>query len=322
MSPQDVLAVHKHLPTDPERLKKYATIASVCVAITLIFAKLAAWLATGSVALLTSLVDSTIDLLASVVTMLGVTKALRPPDHDHRFGHGKAEPLAALAQAAFIIGSSVLLGYEALGRFFHQTLVENISIGYVVMIFAIILTLVLVQFQTYVTKRTNSIAIAADRMHYYGDAAINIAVIAAFILQELTGLYWVDPAFALGIAFAMIYSASRVGREALNILMDKELPLSDREKITAAALSCEGVLGLHDLRTRTDSGRAFIEFHLELPQNMTLLHAHAVTECVISRLKTDYADASITIRQDPVGIKEARLDEQIVQNEVKSAQEN
>lgn len=294
-----------------DKLKRFATLASVTVAVTLIGAKLVAWLLTGSVALLTSLVDSTIDLLSSLVTMFGVSSAMKPPDLDHRYGHGKAEPLAALAQAAFIIGSSVLLGYEAIGRFYKSQPVNNLDAGYIVMGVAIVMTLALVSFQSYVVRRTQSMAIVADRMHYVGDVAINIAVVAAFILQQWTGLTWVDPVFALGIALVMSGNAVNIGRDALNVLMDRELPESQRDRITMIARSCSGVLGTHDLRTRSDSGCAFIDLHLELPQDMTIAAAHRVTEEVVTRIREHFPDASVMVRQDPVGIVEPRLDEQI-----------
>jgi ferrous-iron efflux pump FieF len=157
-----------------EKLRRRATYASAGVAVILIAAKLVAYLMTNSIAVLSSLLDSTIDLMAAGVTVFGVASALRPPDHDHRFGHGKAEPLAVLAQAAFIIGSSVLLGYTALNRFYHPGPIQNENLGYGVMVLAILLTGALVQFQYYVVRRTSSVAISADRLHYVGDLIITL----------------------------------------------------------------------------------------------------------------------------------------------------
>src|SRR5262249_54814786 len=156
----------------------------------LIMAKLFAYFMTNSVAMLSSLLDSTIDLMSSIVTVYGVASALQPPDREHRYGHGKAEPLAALAQAAFIVGSSVLLAYEALHRIFHPQQLENETLGYLVMAVAIVMTAGLVAFQRHVVKRTSSMAINADRIHYIGDLIINLAVVFAFLLTRYFGQTW------------------------------------------------------------------------------------------------------------------------------------
>jgi len=261
--------------------------------------------------MLSSLLDSTIDLIAALVTVYGVASALRPPDREHRFGHGKAEPLAALAQAAFIVGSSVLLGYEALSRFYHPHDVENESFGYAVMAVAIVLSVGLVWFQHRVVHRTGSMAIGADRLHYVGDIAINAAVVAAFMLHQWTGLNWFDPLFALLIAGALTFSAFHIAVHALKVLMDHELPDADREKIKMIARAQTAVRGIHDLRTRFDGERAFIEFHLELDENMTLKTAHKVSDAIMDNIRKEFPHADIFIHQDPEGLTEVRLDQKI-----------
>lgn len=297
-----------------DRLRRVTTYASMAVAIILIGAKLVAYFMTDSVVMLSSLLDSTIDLLASGVTAFGVASALRPPDRDHRYGHGKAEPLAALTQAAFIIGSSSLLAYEALGRIYSPHEIQNEGIGYLVMIFAIVLTAILLLFQRYVIRRTKSVAINADHIHYVGDLVINIAVIVAFGLYHLTGYAWFDPVFAIMVAVGLSYSAYNIAQEALNVLMDRELPDSDREKIKNIVRAQTDVRGLHDLRTRTDGERQFIEFHLELDASMTLKAAHKIDEAIMLALSKEYPNADILIHQDPDGIHEERLDTKIAQN--------
>ncbi len=294
-----------------DRLRRLATYASVSVATVLIIAKLVAYFFTDSVAILSSLLDSTVDLIASAITVFGVASALRPPDHDHRFGHGKAEPLAALAQAAFIVGSSVLLLYEAASRLYHPHPLENEGFGYVVMMLAVILSVALVGFQNFVIRRTGSIAIGADKMHYIGDVAVNIAVMAAFILYERTEIAWIDPAFAILIAGGLSYSAFRIAVQALNVLMDRELPDEAREKIKLIVRAQSAVRGIHDLRTRTDGERVFIEFHLELDEHMTLKAAHKIADTIMENLRTVFPQADIMIHQDPAGLQELRLDEQI-----------
>lgn len=300
-----------------DRLRRLATYASIGVSIVLIAAKLVAYFMTDSVTMLSSLLDSTIDLLSSGVTAFGVASAMQPPDRDHRYGHGKAEPLAALTQAAFIIGSSCLLAYEALSRFYHAHDIQNENIGYGVMALAIVMTVLLLALQRYVVRRTSSMAIGADHIHYWGDLLINIAVVVAFALHQITGLNWFDPVFAIGIAIGLSYSAYNIAQDALNVLMDRELPDSEREKIKAIVRTQPMVRGLHDLRTRTDGERQFIEFHLELDGNMTLKAAHSIDEAIMEALAKDYPNADILIHQDPAGIEEERRDTKIAQTAAK-----
>jgi ferrous-iron efflux pump FieF len=297
------------------RLRRFATYASISVAIVLTVAKLAAFFMTDSVAMLSSLLDSTIDLLASMVTAYGVASALRPPDHDHRFGHGKAEPLAALAQSAFITGSSVLLGYEALSRIYHPHEIQNETIGYIVMVGAIALTLGLIAFQHFVVHRTSSIAIHADRLHYLGDLLVNIAVIVAFSLHQWTGLIWLDPLFAILIACGLTVSAIRIARQALNVLMDKELPDEQREHIKTIVMSHAAVRGVHDMRTRSDSDRIFMELHVEMDPEISLKAAHEIAENITKSISEAIPNADVMIHQDPAGYEENRLDRRIAKLE-------
>jgi ferrous-iron efflux pump FieF len=299
------------------RLRRWATYASITVATILIAAKLTAYLLTDSVAMLSSLLDSTIDLLASLVTAFGVANALRPPDHEHRFGHAKAEPLAALAQAAFIVGSSVLLSYEAISRFYHPRAIDNETFGYATMALAIVTTVVLVRFQHHVTHHTSSIAIGADKIHYIGDLAVNLAVVAVFVLHQWTGADWPDPLFAIIIAGGLTISAVHIAIHALHVLMDHELSDGDREAITAIARAQPSVLGIHDLRTRTDGERIFIELHIEHDENMTLKKAAQACNALVRAIQQKYPNADVSVHQDPAGLVEERLDEQI---EARSAQ--
>jgi ferrous-iron efflux pump FieF len=296
-----------------QQLRHWATYASVSVATILIIGKLAAYLLTGSIAILTSLVDSTVDLLASLVTMLGVASAMKPPDRNHRFGHGKAEALAALAQAAFIVGSCVILGYEAISRFYKPQPVENTIFGYWVTALAIVLTLLLLAFQRYVVRRTGSMAIEADRMHYVGDLLVNVVVIITLVLQDVLQIHWLDPLFALGIAVVLSGSAWRVARNALNVLMDRELSDQDREKILAVVRQHPRVTGIHDLRTRSDGERAFVNFHLELDGATSLSVAFAITTEIRAMIQQHFAEADVMIHLDPAGLEEMRGDTLIEQ---------
>jgi ferrous-iron efflux pump FieF len=294
-----------------DRLRRLATYASIGVASVLIIAKLIAFLTTGSVAVLSSLFDSVFDLVASVITAYGVARALRPPDYEHRYGHGKAEPLAALAQSIFIIGSSVLLVYEAAVRLFHPQAIVHEGVGYIVMGLAVVLTLVLVSFQHHVVHKTNSMAVGADRLHYIGDLAVNLAVVAAFLLHQVTGFNWFDPIFAFGIAAGLLASAVHILKQALFALMDAELPDSQRLLIHSIVMRQAGVLGVHDMRTRSDGDRIFIELHVEMDGHMTLRAAHDLAEKIVAALRAEIRNADVTIHQDPAGLIEERLDVQI-----------
>lgn len=297
--------------THPDRLRRYATYASVSVASILIAAKLAAYLTTESVSILSSLIDSSTDLMASIVTLLGVRHALRPPDAHHRYGHGKAEALAALSQAAFIGGSAVLLSVEAARRLFHPEPVTEGTVGIAVMILSIALTAGLLSFQRRVQIATGSVAIGADRLHYSGDLLMNGAVILAILLTGWTGIAAFDPLFGLGIAAFLLHGAKGVASDALNVLMDRELPEADRVRIAALVMEEPGARGLHDLRTRNAGTGSFIELHLELDGDLTLTAAHEVADRVELRLRAAFANAEVLVHQEPAGLVDERLDHRI-----------
>jgi len=278
-----------------------ATIASVATAATLIAAKTGAWLATDSVSLLSTLVDSLLDAAASLVTLLAVRHALRPADRDHRFGHGKMEPIASLGQAAFVSGSAVFLAIAAAQRFIDPRPVQAPSIGIAVMALSIAATLALVAYQRAVVRQTGSLAIRGDSIHYLGDVLANGAVIAGFVVWQHTGWTWIDPALAVCIAGYLLISASGIGRHALDMLMDRELSQTDRQRISEIVLSHPEVAGMHDLRTRASGPQRFIQLHLELDSAVTLGHAKAVADAVHHALQHRFPDADVIIHQDVAG---------------------
>ncbi|HEV7372798.1 cation diffusion facilitator family transporter [Arenibaculum sp.] len=293
---------------DHARLRRTATYASVAVACVLILSKFAAYLLTESVSLLASLIDSSMDLLGSVVILFGVRQALRPPDKGHRFGHGKAEPLAALAQAAFVTGSGVFLIYEAINRLFRPTQVQESWVGIAVMVFAMVLTLGLVAFQSHVVRRTGSLAVDADSLHYRGDLLMNLAVVASLLLTGATGWVYFDPLFAFAIAAFLMRGAWSIARGSLDVLMDRELPQTDREQIKHLVLAHRQTRGMHDLRTRNAGSSVFIELHLELDSHLTLAQAHDVTDEVERILLEAYPNAEVLVHQEPAGLEDERLD--------------
>jgi ferrous-iron efflux pump FieF len=297
--------------SDGERLRQRATYASVGVALTLIAVKLVAYLMTESVSILSSLIDSTTDLMASVVTLLAVRHALRPADSAHRYGHGKAEALAALAQAAFIGGSAAFLAIEAVRRVITPQPVTQSAVGIGVMVFSIVLTAALVTYQRHVVVRTGSVAIGADRLHYAGDLLMNSAVIAALLLTAWSGVGAIDPLFGLGIAAFLLKGAWGVARDALNVLMDRELPEEDRARITGLVAAHTGARGMHDLRTRSTGTGVFIELHLELDPAISVAQAHDITDAVECTLRGAFPNAEVIIHQEPAGLVDDRLDNRI-----------
>jgi ferrous-iron efflux pump FieF len=286
------------------RLMRFATYASVSVACLLIALKTGAWVATESIAMLSTLVDSLLDALASIVSLFAVRHALTPADQEHRFGHGKAEALAAMAQSAFIAGSSVLLLFQAGERFIRPRPLAAPETGIWVMVVSIVLTIGLVAFQLWVVRRTKSVAVAADSLHYKGDILVNIAVIAALVLGSWFGWLYADPIFGTVIAIYILYNAWLIVREALDMLMDRELPDDERQRIRDIALAHEEVESLHDMRTRRSGPTSFIQFHLVMKAELTLLKAHEVSDAVELDLRRTFPDAEILIHQDPTGIDE------------------
>lgn len=289
-----------------ERLKRRAAIASVSVAAVLIIGKAVAWLATGSVSMLSTLIDSLLDMAASVLNLFAIRQATQPADKEHRFGHGKAEPLAGLAQAAFIGGSAVFLLVHAGERLVDPAPVVNTMAGYGVMAVSIALTLALVTFQRSVVRKTGSLAISADSLHYRADLLTNLSVIAALIMSTQLGLPWADPIIALGIAAYILYSAWQILRQSFNLLMDHELPDVDRDRIREIARAHPGVIDVHDLRTRSSGTNTFIQLHLELDGNMTLLDAHTIADQVMGQIERAFPDAEVLIHEDPHGVAEQR----------------
>lgn len=287
--------------SDASRLMRLATYVAVATASTLILIKLVAWALTGSLALLSTLIDSMLDAAASLLNLYAVRVALEPADSDHRFGHGKAEPLAGLAQAVFIGASALFLLVEAGSRFVDPVPVERTGVGIAVMVMSIVLTLGLVLFQRHVVRRTRSVAIEADSMHYTGDVLINTSVIISLILASWGGFTWADPAFAVGIALYLLYTAWTILRTALSLLMDKEFDEPDRLNILGLARDHPEVIDAHDLRTRSAGQQSFIQLHLEMDRNLPLWKAHDIADQVEQRIHQAYPHAEVLIHQDPAG---------------------
>jgi ferrous-iron efflux pump FieF len=285
-------------------MMRRATQAAVTVAITLVGIKLAAHALTGSVSMLSSLVDSILDSAASVVNLLAVRHALSPADREHRFGHGKAEPLAGLAQAVFIGASAVYLVVEAGLRLRTPHGLDLPWIGISVMLVSIALTAALVAYQRRVIAATGSIAVRADYLHYVGDVLVNGGVIVALILSGYYDWPRADPVIALAIAAYIVGNTAAIIRQSVGQLMDSELPESERERIAFIAREHPEVRDMHDLRTRVAGRTTFVQMHLELDGRLPLARAHAISDEVHDAIQREYPNAEILIHEDPAELEE------------------
>jgi ferrous-iron efflux pump FieF len=290
------------------QLMRRATYASVSTAAILILAKLIAWVMTDSIAILSSLVDSMLDSVTSVFNLFAVRFALAPADSEHRFGHGKLEALSGLVQAAFIVGSGVLLLIEAGNRLIFPQPVTHVPVGIGISVFAIVATIVLVRYQRYVIRKSRSVAISADSLHYTGDLYINLGVIASLVATFWLDFNWVDPIVGAAVGLFLMYNAYLIGRGSLDMLMDRELPDEDRENIKRIASDHPHVQAIHELKTRSSGRDSFIQLHLEMDGAMTLTESHDIADEVEARIQKAYPEAEVIIHQDPAGLEEAHPD--------------
>ncbi|PRB80045.1 cation diffusion facilitator family transporter [Pseudomonas sp. MYb185] len=281
------------------RLLRLATYASVTVAVILITLKAVVWFMSGSVSLLASLIDSLMDGGASLINLFAVSYALTPADRGHRFGHGKAEALAGLAQSAFIAGSAVLVLLQGIDHLLHPRPVEAAWYGVAVMLLSIVATLLLLRFQRYVIQRTGSTAIRADALHYRSDLLMNASIIVALILAWY-GLPGADALFGIGVALFIGFGALQIGRDAIQILMDHELPDEVRKEALELARAVPGVIDVHDLRTRQSGQQWFMQLHLELPGELPLTEAHELGEQVRHAIQRRFTQAEVLVHKDPV----------------------
>ena len=278
-----------------------AALASVACALFLLLLKAYAAFATGSVAMLGSLADTGLDLIASLVTLFGVRVAAIPADREHRFGHGKAEALAALAQVVLISISAIGIGWRAVQRLIDRDHTANAEYGITVSIVAILLTLVLVAYQRSIVRRTGSVAIRTDNVHYQSDLYLNLSVIAALALDQYAGFSGADPLFGLGIALWLIWGAWQASSHALDQLMDREWPEEKRMRFLAIASSRPEAKGIHDLRTRSSGSHDFAQFHIWIDPDMTVAEAHDVAEAIEADLALEFPGCEVLIHLDPEG---------------------
>ena len=288
-------------PLDRARLTARAAMASIAMALILIGLKSWAALQTSSMAMLGSLADSGLDLVASLVVLLGVRVAAVPADHDHRFGHGKAEALAALVQVILITLSAVFIAFRAVQRLMAGAQTADAELGIGVSLVAMVLTFALISYQRYVVRRTGSLAIGTDRLHYASDLMLNGSVIVALALEQFAGLAGADALFGLFIALWLLWGAWGASSHALDQLMDKEWPGELRERFLAATKEYPELAGLHDLRTRSSGTHYFAQFHVWVPAEWTVKEAHDRLDRVEEALQARFPGTEILIHVDPEG---------------------
>jgi ferrous-iron efflux pump FieF len=285
---------------DPKATRNVALL-SVATATVLIIVKAIAWRASDSVAILASLSDSALDLVASLITLFAVRYAAEPPDAEHRFGHGKAEAFSSLMQGGLVFASGALIGREAFNAFLNPRPVEHGLAGVIVMIVSIVLTLGLITAQSRVLKASGSIAIAGDRAHYAADLGSNAVALVGVAAASWLGLSWVDAAAGLVVALWLIWGAIGVFRDASNQLLDHELPEEDRAKILALATADTRILGVHQLRTRASGPYVHMQMHADLAADISLAEAHTIMVETENRLLEAFPAADILIHPDPRG---------------------
>ena len=283
------------------RLLLIAALSSVATALILIAAKTVAWLMTGSVSLLASLVDSVMDSLASLINFFAIRYSLVPADEEHRFGHGKAEALAGLGQAIFIAGSSLFLIQQSVFKLMDPQPIEQNAVGVAVMVFSIVLTFGLLLIQKFVVRETGSTAIEADSLHYLSDLSVNAGIILVLVVSQY-GFLWLDGAMGLVIALFILYSAWSIAGESIQLLLDREIPGDVRDVIGAIVAEHSPALGFHDLRTRQSGRTQFIQLHVDMDQNLSLREAHDLAERIERGIRQAYPAADVIIHQDPVAV--------------------
>jgi len=284
-------------------LMRRAAWASVSVSLFLVGIKAFAYFASHSVAMLASLADSALDLFTSSINLFAIRQALTPADAEHRFGHGKAEPLAGLAQGAFITASALFLVIQAVNRILAPEPIEHSIAALVVMCIAIACAIGLILYERRVVAATGSLAVEADQTHYFADLVTNIGVVLALLLSSFLGWTLADPLIAIAVSGVMLWTALGVGRQSFNQLMDRELPDEERARICRIAQSHRAVKNVHDLKTRMAGLSTFIQLHLALDPEISLAEAHVISDAVERALFEAYPGADVIIHQDPAGLE-------------------
>ena len=294
-----------------KNLKTFAACASISVSVTLSVIKAGAAIVTGSLSVLSSMVDSLTDVISSSISLVAVKFANKPLTEHHRYGYGKAESVSALIQAAFIAGSGGFIFYDGICRLMKPEPLKQTAVGLWIMGISIVLTVGLIAFQAAVVKKTKSQAIEADSAHYTVDLLTNGAIILSLLVVRYLNWQWFDCATAVAISIYLLWNAGHIAVKALEEITDHEVDDDIKQKIVDLALSVPEVKGYHDFRTRVSGLRMFIEIHLELDGNLTLSQSHDISDQVEAKILAAFPMSQIIVHQDPYGLHEKRLDHEI-----------
>ncbi len=290
------------------RLKRAAASASVMLSGGLCLLKIFGAFYTGSLAILSSLIDSLADVFASSISFVAIRFSTRPASQEHRYGYGRAESISALVQSAFIAGSGLFVMYDGFVRLLDPKPLEKAELGIIIMVISLATTVALIVFQKYVARKTASPAIAADSAHYTVDVLTNASIILSLIVVKLFNMSWFDILTAFAISAYLIYNAYKIAAEAVAALTDRELSEEVRKQVIDIVMNSEGVKGYHDFRSRDLGGAYFFEIHLELDGSLTLDKTHELTDKAEEKIKETFPNAQVIIHQDPYGLHENRLD--------------
>lgn len=277
------------------------TALSVGVAVVLIGIKAFAWGASGSVSVLASLADSALDLVASLTTFFAVRWAAAPPDAEHRFGHGKAEALAAMVQSGLVFASALFIAWEAVARIFDPRPVTAGGWAVGVMLISLAMTVFLVLMQTRALRRTGSLAVAGDRAHYAADIGANLVVLIGVISGAWLGAPGLDAAAGLVVAVWLFWGAWGILKEAADHLLDKGADEDVRARVVERVLADPRISGVHQLRTRMTGQVLLIQMHVDLDPGLTLEAAHAILVEAEQRVLEEFPASDILIHPDPRG---------------------
>lgn len=286
---------------EQQKLIKLASYFSVVTASIILIAKIYGWFATESQSMLASLIDSMLDVSSSFINVIAIRFAMKPPDHEHRFGHEKYQDLAVFSQAIFFIVSSLFTLFSSSRALFEPRAITNSDKGIEVMYLCIVLTVILVAYQTYVLRKTKSMIIAADKLHYFTDFLTNIVVIISIYFSER--FWFIDPLFGIAISLYIMHASYGLFKASLKNLVDEEFSNEDRAKIVAVISNFKNIKGLHDLKTRHAADKAFIQLHLEMEGNMSLFEAHIISDQISLEIEKVFPGSEIIIHQDPEGVE-------------------
>jgi len=291
---------HPSVDAQHARLMRLATTASISVAMLLVAAKFIVWWMSDSLAMLSSLTDSLFDIATSLINFIAVRYALKPADDDHRFGHTGIEDIAGLAQFLFIVGAMLVILLQSVERLYNPEPLSQEWLGIGVCIFSMCFTGILVVYQGYVARVTNSLVVASDRMHYTSDLLFNVGVLLAFGVSMVFHVTWADPVFAIVIALTVIYATRHIGMRAFNNLMNREMPDADIKRIHETIAAMPSIRGLHELRTRNLGAKAILQLEIGLDKHLSFEESHRLTHELEDRLHALFPQAEIIIHADPV----------------------